>query len=166
VKRARTRLPAVAEGAFRLLAAIAAAHQALSQRLAAAPPAHERHVAALRAERDALVHPGFFAATPWAQLEHLPRYLKALERRLARQLERPGRDDRHAALVAQWWARYRERAESERAAGRETPGLAAFRWLLEELKVSLFAQELRTPYPVSWKRVEKAWQALARPPQR
>jgi len=41
------------------------------------------------------------------------------------------------------------------------PGLEAYRWLLEELKVSLFAQELRTPFPVSYKRLEKAWKALA-----
>ena len=64
VKRARTRLPAVAEGAFRLLGAIAAQHHALSQRLAALPPAHGRFAADLRAQRDALVHPGFFAETP------------------------------------------------------------------------------------------------------
>jgi ATP-dependent helicase HrpA len=162
VKRARTRLPAVAEGAFRLLSTIAAEHHALSQRLAAAPPAHARFVATLRAERDALVYPGFFSATPWAQLNHLPRYLKTLERRLARHLQRPDRDAHHAEKLALWWGRYRERAEREGAGGRVSGRLAAFRWLLEELKVSLFAQELKTPFPVSWKRVEKAWAELSR----
>jgi ATP-dependent RNA helicase HrpA len=162
VKRARTRLPAVGEGAFRLLATIAAEHFALTQRLAAAPRAQARFVAGLAAERDALVHPGFFAATSWAQLNHLPRYLKALDRRYLRHLERPDRDARHAAELADFAARYRERAERERAAGGVSPELAAFRWLLEELKVSLFAQELRTPLPVSWKRVQKAWNDLAR----
>jgi ATP-dependent helicase HrpA len=160
VKRARTRLPAVAEGGLRLLATIASAHVALSQRLASAPPAASRLAAELRGQRDALVHPGFFAATPWAQLGHLPRYLQALERRLQKQTAHPDRDARHAAQVSAWWARYRERAEQDRAAGRVTSGLADFRWLLEELRVSLFAQELRTPAPVSFKRVEKAWQAL------
>ena len=62
MKRAKTRLPAVAESAYRLLAAIAAEYQALSQRLAALPPAHSRFAADIRAQRDALVHPGFFAA--------------------------------------------------------------------------------------------------------
>jgi ATP-dependent helicase HrpA len=162
VRRGRTRLPAVAEGAFRLLAAIASEHQALSQRLAATPRAHARFVAGLAAERDALVHAGFFSATPWQQLEHLPRYLKALARRLTRHLERPDRDLRHAEQVALWWSRYRERAERERAAGGVSARLAAFRWLLEELKVSLFAQDLKTPVPVSWKRVEKAWLELTR----
>jgi ATP-dependent helicase HrpA len=162
VKRARTRLPAVAEGAWRQLSAIANEHFSLSQRLAAAPAPHTRIAAELRVERDALVYPGFFSATPWAQLQHLPRYLRALERRYIRHLEAPGRDARHAAQLAQWWTRYRERAESERAKSTLSPKLAAFRWLLEELKVSLYAQELRTPFPVSFKRVEKAWSELSR----
>jgi ATP-dependent helicase HrpA len=162
VKRARTRLPAVAEGAFRLLATIATEHQALSQKLASLPPAHTRFAADLRAQRDALVFPGFFGETPWGALQHVPRYLKALERRLAKYLERPERDQRHAAQVADLWRRYRERIERNRAAGRHEPDLVAYRWLLEELKVSLFAQELRTPFPVSYKRVEKAWADLGR----
>ena len=52
-------------------------------------------------------------------------------------------------------------AESERAAGRADPRLEQFRWLLEELRVSLFAKELKTPFPVSFKRVEKAWADLS-----
>ena len=160
VKRGRTRLPAVAEGAVRLLAAIAAEQQALTQRLAAAPPALSRLAAELRQRRDALVHPGFFAATPWTQLEHLPRYLKALDRRWVKCLENPARDARHAATVSQWWQRYRERLERNRALGRTEPGLEDFRWLLEELSVSLFAQELKTPLPVSLKRVDRAWTDL------
>ena len=162
VKRARTRLPAVAEAAWRQLGAIAHEHFALSQRLVAAPAAHARFAAELRAERDALVYPGFFSATPWGQLQHLTRYLRALARRYARHLETPGRDARHAAQIAQWWTRYRERAESERARGTLSPKLVTFRWLLEELKVSLFAQDLRTPFPVSFKRIEKAWAELSR----
>ena len=145
VKRARTRLPAVAEGAFRLLAAIAVEYQAVTQRLITLPSAHGRFAADLKAQRDALVHPGFFAGTPWSALQHLPRYLEALDRRAAKYLERPDRDARHAAAVADLWQRYRERAERNRVAGRAEPALTEFRWLLEELKVSLFAQELRTP---------------------
>jgi ATP-dependent helicase HrpA len=64
--------------------------------------------------------------------------------------------------VADLWQRYRERAERNRTAGRIEPALTEFRWLLEELKVSLFAQELRTPSPVSYKRLERAWADLAR----
>ena len=162
VKRARTRLPAVGEGAFRLLATIAAAHYSLSQRIAGLPPALARLGAEIRARRDGLVHPGFFRATPWAQLNHLPRYLAAAERRLAKYGENPGRDAKHAATLAEWWRRLAERREADRAAGRIEPRLEDFRWLLEELTVSLFAQELRTPQPVSYKRLERAWAELSR----
>ena len=75
----------------------------------------------------------------------MPRYLAALERRLAKYAERPDRDARHARAGGEWWRRYAERAEADRAAGRVDPRLADFRWLLEELRVSLFAQELKTP---------------------
>jgi ATP-dependent helicase HrpA len=162
VKRARARLPAVAEGGLRLLAAIAAEHQALSTRIAALPPSQRMLAADVKARRDALVHPGFLSATPWAQLTHLPRYLQGLARRLARYPQNPDRDARHAAQLDAWRARYRERADDERRAGRASPALDAFRWMLEELAVSLFAQELRTPAPVSFKRVEKAWDELSR----
>jgi len=162
VRRARTRLPAVAEGAFRLLGAIATEHVALAQRLSGLPPAQSRLALEVKAQRDALVYPGFFSATPWPQLQHLPRYLKALDRRLAKFGERPDRDAKHAEQVAEHWLRYRERADRNRQTGRVEPALEAFRWLLEELRVSLFAQELKTPVPVSFKRVERAWADLAR----
>ena len=162
VKRARTRLPAVAEGAFRLLAEIAGEHHALCQRIAALPPALARLGAEVRTRREALIYPGFFQATPWAQLVHLPRYLKALDRRLSKYSENPARDAKHAATISGWWQRYRDRVERNRQASRIEPKLDAFRWLLEELQVSLFAQELKTPFPVSYKRLEKAWAELDR----
>jgi ATP-dependent helicase HrpA len=162
IKRARTRLPAVAEGAFRLLAQIAAEHHVLTQRIASLPPALARLGAEVRARRDALVYPGFVQATPWAQLVHVPRYLQALDRRLSKYPENPARDAKHAATIGGWWQRYRDRVERGREAGRVEPKLETFRWLLEELQVSLFAQELKTPFPVSYKRLEKAWAELDR----
>jgi ATP-dependent helicase HrpA len=160
VKRARARLPAVAEGAFRLLETIANEHRALSQRIAGLPRSLSRLGAEIAAERDRLVYPGFFLATPWPQLQHLPRYLKALDRRLAKYPENPARDARHASTVRELWERYRSRLEADRVRGRKDLDLEAYRWQIEELKVSLFAQELRTPFPVSYKRLEKAWKAL------
>ena len=112
--------------------------------------------------RDALVHHGFFHAAPWAHLTEVPRYLEALGRRLAKYPANAERDAKHAAAMGQWWQRLRERQERERAAGRDGAALAEFRWLLEELQVSLFAQELKTPFPVSYKRVDKAWAELGR----
>ena len=161
VKRARTRLPAVAEHADQLLREIAAAHQSLTQRLGTLSGPMSRLAAEIRMQRDALVHPGFLAATPWPKVTQIPRYLAALARRIAKYPERAERDAHHAEQVAGWWRRYEERLAAERKAGREDPALAEFRWLLEELRVSLFAQELKTPFPVSFKRVEKAWTGLA-----
>ncbi|HXL84155.1 MAG TPA: ATP-dependent RNA helicase HrpA [Casimicrobiaceae bacterium] len=162
VKRARVRLPAVAESAFRLLAAIAVEYHTLSQRIGALPGSQARLAADLRAQRDALLHPAFFSETPWPQLAHLPRYLQALERRLAKYAENPARDAKHSQAVAELWQRYAQRRAANAAARKEEPALEAFRWQIEELKVSLFAQELRTPQPVSYKRLEKAWAELSR----
>ena len=116
-RRARTRLPAVAEGAFRLLAAIAAAHHALGQKIGAAPRIVRRASSVkCGGAGTRSCYPGFFAATPWAQLAHLPRYLTALDHRLAKYPENPERDARHSAVVETWWERYRERRDANRAA--------------------------------------------------
>jgi ATP-dependent helicase HrpA len=162
VKRARARLPAVGDSALRLLGEIASGHHALSQRIATLPTSLARVAAEMRARRDALVHPGFFGATPWQHLTQVPRYLKALERRLAKLRDNPERDAKHAAQLGDWWRRYGERKGIAATSGRADPRLEAFRWLLEELAVSLFAQELKTPFPVSYKRVERAWAELDR----
>jgi ATP-dependent helicase HrpA len=162
VKRARARLPAVADSAFRLLAEIAGEYHAVSQRIAALPASQSRLAAEVRARRDALIRRGFFSATPWTPLTQIPRYLRALDRRIAKQRANPARDAKHAAQLADWWRRYDERVERARLAGRSDARLAEFRWLLEELAVSLFAQELRTPFPVSYKRLERAWADLDR----
>jgi ATP-dependent helicase HrpA len=162
LKRARTRLPAVADAAFGLLGAIATEYHAVSRRIAGLPRSFSGLAAEALAQREALVHPGFFSRTPWASLVHLPRYLKALDRRLAKYPENPERDARQAGTVAALWQRYRAREEANRAARRRESALEAFRWLIEELRVSLFAQELRTPFPVSYKRLEKAWRELSR----
>ena len=109
------------------------------------------------------MYPGFFQATPWAQIAHLPRYLTALDHRLAKIPENPARDARHSAVVETLVGTISRTAR--RRIARRAEGAAAlenFRWSLEELSVSLFAQELKTPYPVSGKRLEKVWTELCR----
>ena len=100
--------------------------------------------------------------TPWRALTELPRYLKALDRRLAKHPDNPERDAKHAATLAGWWQRLHERHERNRAAGRQEPALEDFRWLLEELAVSLFAQELGTAVPVSPKRLDEQLEKIRR----
>src|SRR5215212_6407213 len=104
-----------------------------------------------------MVFPGFISRTTWARLEHVPRYLKGYALRLQKYRANTERDQNHAATVAGLWAQYEARAEADRKAEKHDRNLDDFRWLIEELRVSLFAQELRTPLPVSAKRLQKFW---------
>ena len=119
-----------------------------------------RPAAAIRAQLSRLVYKGFFSETPWEQLAQLPRFLKAMELRLDKYGNSAERDAKQRQSIAALTKRYDERLEKQREVGVEDPRLDAFRWALEELRVSLFAQELKTPYPVSYKRLEKMWAAL------
>ena len=105
-----------------------------------------------------LMHKNFLLDTPYPQLQHLPRYLKAVFLRLDKWRADPARDlDRMkqmGAVEQNFWREWGARK------GVFDARLVEFRWLLEELRVSLFAQELKTPQPVSVKRLEKAWAQL------
>ena len=160
--RARTRLPAVIDAAGRLLSAVAEEYQRISSRLASAKGPLARPAADMRTQLDRLVHRGFLTGTPWEQLAQLPRYLKAMQLRLDKYGNGPERDAKHQAGIAELWKRYEERLEKQKKAGAVDPRLAEFRWHLEELRVSLFAQELKTPYPVSYKRLDRIWADYAR----
>jgi len=155
-QRARTRLPAVRESACQLFAAIAEEHQRTQQKLAAAR-SFPQAAADVRAQLARLVFKGFLSATPWDRLHDLPRYLKAARLRLDKFAEDPEHDLRHAAGIAELWRRYEERAARLRRGGTTDARLEEFRWRIEELRVSLYAQELKTPYPVSFKRLDKLW---------
>ena len=98
---------------------------------------------------------GFLLVTPWERLKEFPRYLQAIEQRLEKLPLDPRRDAKLAAEIAPLEARYRERVKAER--GALPPGDDDFRWLLEELRVSLYAQQLKTRVPVSARRLEDAW---------
>lgn len=161
LKRARTRLPAVAASSAQLAQAIATAYQALQQKLGSLPGSMARVQQEVRQQLAELLPPDFLTATPWAQLQHLPRYLEAMVRRLEKYPGSVERDARHAQTVARWWQRWQETIAARRKAGLEIdPALADFRWWIEELRVSLFAQELKTPFAVSDKRLEKRWSEL------
>jgi len=100
----------------------------------------------------------FLTQTPWPQLQHFARYLKAITLRLDKYRADPARDATRLAELRPQEQRY-WRLVAERK-GVMDERLQEFRWLLEELRVSFFAQELRTPQPVSVKRLEKAWSQL------
>jgi len=161
-QRARARLPAVREAGCRLFASIADEYQRAQQKLAAAARSIPQPVADVRAQLARLVFKGFLSATKWERLHDLPRYLKAAQLRVDKFASDPERDQRHAANIAALWRRYEERAARQRRAGTTDTRLEDFRWRIEELRVSLFAQELKTPYPVSYKRLDRLWSEIAR----
>jgi len=105
-----------------------------------------------------LMPKNFMAANPWPQLQHYARYLKAITLRLDKYRADPARDAQRLAELKPQEQRY-WRLVAERK-GAQDARMLEFRWLLEELRVSFFAQELRTPQPVSIKRLEKAWGQL------
>lgn len=108
----------------------------------------------------------FWLTTPWEWLEQLPRYLQGMRLRLEK-LNAGGeeiltRDYAGMAAVAPWWNKYLERRAQHEAQGIGDPELALFRWMLEEYRISLFAQELGTATPISDRRLEKQWEKTRR----
>jgi len=109
----------------------------------------------LREQFDALLAPGVLRELPTARLAHYPRYLKAMRLRGERLRQDPAKDQQRMLQVLPCWREYLKHL----AAGSE--GLDELRWLIEEWRVSLFAQELKTAEPVSAKRLAKALEAIA-----
>jgi ATP-dependent helicase HrpA len=105
-----------------------------------------------------LVPKNFVSATPWHQLQHVTRYLKAITARLEKLRADAPRDAKLLAELKPLEQRYVRRLAELK--GTQDARLADFRWQLEELRVSLFAQELRTPQPVSVKRLQKVWEQM------
>ena len=156
IKRARSRLPAVKEALSRYLQETAAAYAELNSKLGKHPLTH-----LLRQRLQTLLTPGFATSTPWAQWPRLPIYLKAMTLRLAKYSGNPARDAAREADIQELEQMWQEKTDGLVKQGQPVSNdLAAFKWMIEELRVSLFAQELKTPYPVSVKRLLKEWEGL------
>ena len=156
IKRARSRLPAVKEALSRYLQETAAAYAELNSKLGKHPLTH-----LLRLRLQTLLAAGFATHTPWAQWPRLPIYLKAMTLRLEKYSGNPARDAAREADIQELEQMWQEKTDSLVKQGQPvSDDLAAFKWMIEELRVSLFAQELKTPYPVSMKRLLKEWGIL------
>ena len=156
IKRARSRLPAVKEALSRYLQETAAAYAELNGKLGKHPLTH-----LLRLRLQTLLTAGFATRTPWAQWPRLPIYLKAMTLRLEKYSSNPARDAAREADIQELEQMWQEKTDSLIKQGLPiSDDLAAFKWMIEELRVSLFAQELKTPYPVSVKRLLKELNSL------
>lgn len=155
--RARTRLPAVIQAVTQYLGQVAAEYGPLSVKMQKHKLGYE-----LQQQLAKLVYKGFMAATPWSQLPHLPRYMRAMGLRMDKQPANPQRDGQRGAEIRDLWQKWETRVAEDNEAEGASQALLDFRWQIEELRVSLFAQELKTPYPVSAKRLLKLWSELPR----
>ena len=156
IKRARSRLPAVKEALSRYLQETAAAYAELNGKLGKHPLTH-----LIRQRLQTLLAAGFATRTPWAQWPRLPIYLKAMTLRLEKYSSNPARDAAREADIQELEQMWLEKTDGLVKQGLPvSDDLAAFKWMIEELRVSLFAQELKTPYPVSVKRLMKVWEGL------
>ena len=158
---AKPRLALIAQELARLCGGILGEFQALNKKLQgfkAFPQTQDD----IQEQLARLLPKDFIVATPYERLQHFPRYLKAASLRLDKLRADPARDTRAMnelqPLMTQW-LREDAKVRNQRA---ENPQLEQFRWLMEELRVQLFAQELRTPVPVSVKRLQKMWESMRR----
>ena len=155
----KSRLVLLVNEIARLLSQVLTEFHGLPKRLQNIPAAAASDI---QAQLQGLVHKRFLTENEYTQLAHFPRYLKAINVRLEKLRADPARDTK---LMAEWQsaaAPYLRQAKDRQAGKNTDPKLVEFRWMLEELRVSLFAQELRTPMPVSAKRLQKVWESMQR----
>ncbi|HYN59429.1 MAG TPA: ATP-dependent RNA helicase HrpA [Rubrivivax sp.] len=158
VEEGRARLTLIAQEVARLAGQLLAEFSTAQRKLKDSRPPKE--VADdIQAQLQRLMPKRFMLAAPYAQLQHMLRYLKAVTLRLDKLKGDPARDATRLAELRPLEQRWLRRLGELKGAGDAR--LDEYRWLLEELRVSFFAQELRTPQPVSVKRLDKAWQQLS-----
>ena len=140
--------------------ALGEAHQVEASLAATPSPPVRAAFTDLRAQLARLVHPGFVAETGARRLPDLVRYLRGMSRRLEKMPEALGRDAERMAVVQRVSEEYQQTLADLPPARRDDPDVRGVRWMIEELRVSLFAQTLGTSGPVSERRIEKALDQL------
>ncbi|MGB7650096.1 MAG: ATP-dependent RNA helicase HrpA [Gallionella sp.] len=154
-KEAKNRLLLIAQELARLTATVLSEFHALQKSLPALK-AHPQVASDVRAQLEFLVHKRFVETTSFERLQHLPRYLKAINLRIEKLRSNPARD---AQCMTQLQPLL-QALQKLRVSHHSDPRLDEFAYLLQELRVSLFAQELKTPVIVSVKRLEKMLESL------
>ena len=158
VEEGRARLNLIAQEVARLAFNVLIEYQGALRKLKDTRSASKEVVEDIQAQLQRLMPKRFVLQTPWSQLQHFPRYLKAITLRLDKLRADAARDQKLLAELRPLEQRWQRRVAELK--GTPDARVDDFRWQLEELRVSLFAQELRTPQPVSVKRLEKVWAQL------
>jgi ATP-dependent helicase HrpA len=159
---ARARVTLIAQELARLAGTILGEHQALQKKLQQAAKAFPEACRDIREGLARLLPKRFIAETPFDRLQHFPRYLKAASLRLDKLRTDSARDARNQAEISPLLVQWQRELAKRQKSGERDPRLDQFGWMLEELRVQLFAQELKTPVPVSAKRLQKMWVAMQR----
>ena len=160
----KPRLALIAQEISRHVLNALQAHADLQKKVASAKAASPSAYADIQAQMQGLIFPKFVAEIPYAQLVHVPRYLKAIAMRIDKLRSNPSRDaqcQKDWESVARPWQKLMQGSKGAASyAMTEDQALIDFRWQLEELRVALYAQELKTPTPMSLKRLEKVLASL------
>ena len=143
-----------------ILSEIGAAYHDLAQCRSSMRSINPRIKVELDEQLKRLIYPGFIQETPWEKFKHFPRYLKGMRVRIEKSTHNLLRDEQHATEIKTLWSRYEQCCEKHQKLGIDDPNLTEFRWQIEELRISLFSQELKTPLPVSVKRLERLWERV------
>ncbi|WP_344446855.1 ATP-dependent RNA helicase HrpA [Kitasatospora nipponensis] len=150
-----------ADTTLKTAGALVAFHRATNRLKTVSSPVLLSAVNDIKLHLTSLVHPGFVTATGWQRLPDLKRYLAAVDRRLEALPNHPQRDLQHLLKVQDVQRAYGELLAAVPAGRRPSPEIRQIRWMIEELRVSFFAQSLGTPTPVSEKRILRAMDAAA-----
>jgi ATP-dependent helicase HrpA len=110
----------------------------------------------MRRQLDEMLGQDFLRSTTLEWLEQFPRYLQGILQRISKLGQSRDRDVSATSIISRYWSMYRSVIDKE---GGSSPSeqVIEFRWMIEELRVSLFAQQLGTKLPISEKRLQKAW---------
>jgi ATP-dependent helicase HrpA len=162
VRAAKLQIPAAVQEVMPLVGPLLAAYTDARRAVEGCRlPFAQTAVADCREQLARLTAAGFLTATPWEWLQQFPRYFQGITLRL-KKLMAGGqqRDQRAMTDIEPRWRKLRARLDIAKQSGRHEPQLETCRWMLEELRVSLFAQELRTAIPISPQRWDKQWDTV------
>ena len=151
-------LPALEVADAQLYQALKGYHGVMKQLKGKISLAMANSMADLKFQLENLVYPGFLINTPSQWFRHFPRYFEAADMRLEKMPREMGREREFLHTMEPLWARYVKRREEQQRQGVRDPELILYRWMLEEFRVSFFAQQLGTEMPVSVKRLDRQWQ--------
>ncbi|MBS3803324.1 MAG: ATP-dependent RNA helicase HrpA [Oleiphilaceae bacterium] len=153
-------LPALEVADRQLFDALQGYHRVMKQLKGKISLAQANSMADLKFQLHNLVYPGFLVNTPSEWLNHFPRYFEAADVRLEKMSREMGREREFLHIIEPLWTRYAKKRDEQQRQGIRDPELTLYRWMIEEFRVSFFAQQLGTALPVSLKRLDKQWQSV------